>query len=449
MTSAKKINLSKEDVGKLIIVSKKGNNDSNSKIIEHKGYIVDISDDLIQIKLIDNGYNIGIKKENIEKIEFLDSKIEIGKPPSITIKQNSKLPSVCYIATGGTIGTHVDYKTGGVFMCRSPEEVLATTPEIIDIVNISKVESPFTKASEDMDYKDWKIIAKTVYQQLLDKEINGIIVTHGTDTLTWTSSALSFMLPNVNKPILFVGAQRSPDRASFDGAMNLVCASHFIKENIPGVFIVMHGSINDDYCFVIRATKCKKMHTSRRDSFRPINDLPIAKVYFDGRIEYLKDKKEIAKLPLEKPKIIDSWCEKVGIVKAYPNSDPSIIDWYISKGYKGLVIEGTALGHVPSEDSNNSWLPYIKKANDSGIVVIMTSQCLYGRVNDKVYRNLRNAATSGADYLEQHDMLPEVAFIKLSIILGQTTDKKKVIEYMKTSIAWEISDKETPEMFLY
>ena len=157
------------------------------------------------------------------------------------------------------------------------------------------------------------------------------------------------MIENVNKPVLLVGAQRSPDRASFDGALNLICAAQFVKENVPGVFLVMHGSINDDYCYVLNATKAKKFHTSRRDTFQPVNDVPIARVYSDGKIEYIKNKELLQMLPKNKPILKNEISDKVGILKVYPDSDPSIIDWYIEKKYKGLIIEGTGLGHVPTK----------------------------------------------------------------------------------------------------
>lgn len=334
-------------------------------------------------------------------------------------------------------------------MCRSPEEIISTTPELESIVNIKNIESPLMKASEDMDYRDWQKISEVVFNSLENKDIDGVIITHGTDTLAWTGVATSFMIENINKPVLLVGAQRSPDRASFDGSMNLICASHFVKERIPGVYLVMHGSMNDDFCYVIRAVKSKKLHTSRRDAFKAINDIPIAKVYASGKIEYLVSK-DTLKVPSEKPILNNSFDNRLAIIKAYPNSDPKVIDWYISNNYKGLVIEGTALGHVPvmKEDNGfgeNSWIPYLKKAIDKGLIVIMSSQSIFGRVNNKVYANLRYISSVGVEYLDQHDMLPEVVFIKLGIALARYNNKEEIINFMKTNIVGEISEKETPK----
>lgn len=440
------MNFSEDDRGKLIKINK--NN------ITHLGHIVNISGNELTIKLKENGYNISVILDKDTKFEILSEKTEIGKTYKLEVKQNPTLPSVCLISTGGTIGTHVDYKSGGVNMSRTPEEILATVPELLEIVNIKKIVPVMQKASEDICYKDWQVIAKAVYEQLNDKEIDGIIISHGTDTLSMTGTALSFMLSNINKPVLLVGAQRSPDRASFDGAMNLVCAAQFIKEKIPGIYTSMHGSISDDFCHIIRATKCRKMHTSRRDAFKAVNDTALAKVYQNGKIEYLKDKKLFWEIQKEKPMLDVSFSDSVALLKIYPNFNPEVIDWYISKGYKGLVLEGTGLGHVPTDDSTNKLtdktkdcLPYLENAAKKGIIVIMTTQCLFGRVNGNVYSNLRNITKAGVDYLDQHDMLPEVAYIKLGVALARFKTKEEIIKYMSKDISGEILKKEIPANF--
>lgn len=443
--------VSQKDRGKLITVIK--NN------ISYKGFLVKVIEknnlQELTLKLLDNGYNIGVTIDKDTKLEIENEKKSLGKKHKLTIKQNESLPAISLISTGGTIGTHVDYKTGGVSMSRTPEEIISTVPELLEIVNIKNIQPVAMKGSEDLSYKDWQKIAEKVYEQLINPEIKGIIISHGTDTLTWTGTVLSFMIENINKPIILVGAQRSPDRASFDGAMNLICAAQFIKEEVPGIYTMMHGSISDDFCNVIRATKCRKMHTSRRDSFRAINDFPIAKVFQDGKIEYLKDKRQLIVRPRIEPKLFVDFSDTVAIVKAYPNSDPKIIEWHIKKGYKGIVIEGTGLGHCPtglggndkSFDKKKSWVPYIKKATEKGIIVIITTQCLFGRVNGNVYANLRYVQEAGGCYLDQHDMQPEVAYLKLSIALSRFKTREEIIKYMEKNISGEISKKEIPESF--
>lgn len=399
--------------------------------------------DSLIIKL-KSGYNIGIEFDNKTRIERLGKGRKLGVIPKLKIKRKKKLPNVSMVATGGTIGTHVDYKTGGVFMCRSPEEILSTTPELMNIIDLKNTHRPFTLASEDMTYKHWQEMAKLVAKEL-NSGCRGVIVTHGTDTLHYSGAALSFMLRNLSKPVALVGAQRSPDRGSFDGSINLICASYFTGySDIGEVALVMHGTSNDNYCLVNRGTRVRKLHTSRRDAFQSVNEKPIAKIWTNGKIE--KTGIEYTKFEDKKVVVDHKFEPKVALLKAFPNSDPSIIGWYLDKKYKGLIIEGTGLGHVPTGESGiemgkfdpkMSWIPYIKKAIDRGVTVVMTSQTIFGRVHPYVYKNLRLVSETGAIYAE--DMLTEVALVKLSWVLGHTKKKEKIREMMLTPLAREIN----------
>lgn len=420
-----------------------------------KGILMPQEGEAIIVKL-DSGYNIGVLKQNIKSISLLKTGKPPGKIVAPAIKRNPKLPSVTFIATGGTIGTHVDYVTGGVFMCRTPEEIIATTPELANIVNL-KTLSPFTVASEDMQVENWQELATLVAQEL-NSGAKGVILTHGTDTLYYTSAALSFMLKNLSKPVAVVGAQRSPDRGSFDGTQNLLCAAHYAISDIAEVAVVMHETSDDTTCLAIRGTKCRKMHTSRRDAFRPINELPLARISPDGRIEILNnDHHKRSELKV----VADTKFEKkVTIVKVFPGSDPSIIDWYVKKGYRGLVLETTALGHVPTGESGTkikdfdkslSWIPHIKSAVESGVVIVASSTCLYGRIHPFVYRNLRLAHEAGMIYGEElpSDMLPETAYVKLGWVLGHTKDPEKAKKMMLQNYCGEIGSRSDAKSFLY
>src|SRR3989338_6922444 len=137
------------------------------------------------------------------------------------------------------------------------------------------------KASENMDIKDWKLISESVAKLCNDSSIDGVIVTHGTDTLHYTASALSFSLKNLNKPIVLTYSQRSSDRASSDARLNLICAARAAASEIAEVMLVGHANSSDDYCYALLGSKVRKMHTSRRDTFRPINTEPLAKVFPD------------------------------------------------------------------------------------------------------------------------------------------------------------------------
>lgn len=403
--------------------------------LKYEGILVDKKEDFIILKL-QNGYNIGLKLDEIEKMEEYD--IEYHKKYKEIQKKNENKDKISIIATGGTILSKVDYRTGGVDILSKPEEIFEIFPELFDLVDIKEIKIPFSIASEDMTPEEWKKIAVIAEELLNDKETKGIIILHGTDTMHYTSAALSFMLRNLNKPVALTGSQRSSDRPSTDAYLNIFSSAVFSLSEIAEVSIVMHGSIEDKFCYAHRGTRVRKMHTERRDTFQSINDLPLAKIY-GKNIEIIN--KNFRKRNNEKVFADVSINENVAIVKTYPGSDPGIIYYYTDKGYKGIVIEGTGFGHVPTKTLNKekSWINAIKYARDLGVIFVMTSQTIYGRTNPFVYSNARILYDLGVIYAE--DMLTEVAYVKLMWVLGHTEKYEDVKRLMLTNIANEISER--------
>ncbi len=395
----------------------------------------------LTIKL-DNGYNIGIEYSNQTKIKKLET-IE-KKQKRTEIEQDESKPPISILSTGGTISSKVDYETGGVKPALTAEEIIADIPEVTDHAYIRNYEQITQKLSEDIDSETWKEIAEAVKKEL-NNGSRGVIITHGTDTMHYTSAALSFMLEDLSKPVVLTGAQRSIDRGSTDAAMNLTCSAiAAAKSDIGEVGIVMHDTMNDDHCNYIRGVNAKKMHTSRRDTFRPINDLPIAKIKPNGEIEEIQDHVEYKN---KETKTRARFEEKVTILKAYPESDPDIINHYEEKDYKGYIIEGTGLGHVPTQ-AEKTWIPKIKQLTKEGKPVIGTSQCTYGRVNPNVYANLRKlyheaGATPG------ENMTTETAYVKLGWLLATENNQDKIKEKMQKDLRGEIKDRSLPNTFLY
>ena len=416
--------------------------ESYSGILLPKG---DTGDPGIIVVKLDSGYNMGIKYvSGLKMSKSKSSARSLGRVGKKLIKMSfpKDKPPISLISTGGTIASRIDYKTGGVTGISDPKEMLYNVPELAEIVNVRKMLQPFTKMSEDMDYRDWQELAKTVAKEL-NSGARGVILTHGTDTLHYTSAALSFMLRDLGKPVVLVGAQRSIDRGSSDGPFNLICAAHAAVSDIAEVGICMHGEPDDSYCLFIRGTKARKMHTSRRDAFRPINDLPLAKVWPDGKKETIgshnqrSDGKVLADTKFE---------PRVAVMKVYPGSDPAVMDYYSGKGYRGFVVEGTGLGHVPTK-SRKSWISTIRKHAKDGIPVVVTPQTIYGRVNPYVYSNLRILSDAGAIHGE--DMTTETAYMKLCWVLGHTKRMEEVREMMLTNYAGEINRKISTDAFLY
>nr|QBM01312.1 glutamyl-tRNA(Gln) amidotransferase subunit D [uncultured archaeon] len=407
-----------------------------------KGRLIESYDKDVLLVKLESGYNIGIKKDDIKGISI--EKRENQESKKEEIKQNTKLPSVSVIMTGGTIASKLDYNTGGVKWLMNPDEIFSIAPKVFDVTRIKAIEKPFMLASENMTPKEWKILATKTAELLNKPENMGVIITHGTDTLHYTAAALSFMLKNVNKPVVLTYAQRSADRGSSDTALNLACAGRAALSDIAEVMLVGHATTNDDYCIAIRGTKARKMHTSRRDTFRPINDLPIAKIYTD-RIEALQDyKKRNDNL---KVKADTKFEEKIALVKSYPGAKPDILEFYAEKGYKGIIIEATGLGHVATEESRNNWLPAIKECIRKGIIICFTPQTIYGRLDPYVYSPGRKLAEAGVIFLE--DMLSETAYVKLGWVLGHTSYPAKVKEMMLENYAGETNKRIDEESFLY
>ena len=412
---------------------------------EYEGTIIESYDPKIILLKLKSGYNIGIEKKDIKKMEKTGKAEKKGFPEAEIKGKEKQLPSISVIATGGTISSRIDYATGGVKWLMKPEEIFALAPKMHDIASIKSVEKPFMAFSEDMSSEHWKQIAKTAEKLLNDKENKGIIITHGTDTLHYTAAALSFMLKNLNKPVILTYAQRSTDRGSTDTSLNLTCSAYAAISDIAEVMIVGHASENDDFCYAIRGTKARKMHSSRRDAFRPINDLPIAKISEEGKVEIMDKFEKINKRNEGKVIADTAFEDKITLVKFYPGAKPEIIDFYIKHGYKGIVIEATGLGHVATESEHN-WMPAIKKAIDAGMIVCVTTQTIYGRVDPYVYSTGRKLLDAGVLYLD--DMTSETAYVKLGWVLGHAKGEEAK-KLMMQNIAGEFNKKVSEKTFLF
>ncbi len=393
-----------------------------------------------------DGYNVGVAFSNKLKIEKVGEGEKLESFPILAHKSRKGLLAMSIIATGGTISSRLDYTTGAVHPLSEPSEFLFTMPEVAQIVNLRDFLTPFRLASEDMSIPDIQEIARLVAQELITGA-DGVCVTHGTDTLHFTAAALSFMVSNLTAPVALVGAQRSPDRGSNDGVLNMVCAAHYCSSDMAEVAVVMHGTSEDTYTFAIRGTKVRKMHTSRRDTFRPINIRPLARIWADGRIE--ENQGQIRRRNDGEVLLRDAFERRVTLLKAFPGSHPELLEFCIDRGYKGVVIEATGLGHVPTQTraDSDSWLLAIKRAIEEGILVAFAPQCLYGRLQPYVYSNARLMNDLGVIYLE--DMLPETAYIKVGWALGQFEDPNDAEKLLLTNIAGEFGTPGVWETFLY
>lgn len=383
-------------------------------------------DNHITLKL-KSGYNIGIEVQKIEKIEILTSE-PIEKKSTPEIKSDSSLSKILLLSTGGTIASKIDYRTGAVTPALSAEDLNAAVPELAEMANID-AEVLFSEYSENLEPEHWKKIAEKLDSHS-KSDYKGIVVAHGTDTMQYSAAFLSFALSGFPIPVVLVGSQRSSDRPSSDAALNLISAVRFIVEsNTQGIFVVMHHNESDDLIAGHIGTRVRKNHTSKRGAFKTIGDDP-AFLIFDKKIEN-NLKNEFFQQKEYSPKL--NYDTHVALVKYHPGYDPKTIDYLIKSGCKAIIFEGTGLGHV-----GKTIYDEVKKANENGLFMGMTSQCIDGRVGMNVYESGRDLQEFGIIPLS--DMIPETALVKAMWALGNTKDVDEMKKLMTENIASEFSD---------
>ena len=384
-------------------------------------------EDIVILK-VKSGYNIGIRIDESAEIEVVSKPVERVKPESAE-ETKEGLKTIVLIGTGGTIASYVDYRTGAVHPALSTSDMINAVPEIKEVANL-KAKVLFSIFSENMTVPHWQKLAEAIAEEL-DGGADAVIVPHGTDTMGYTASAVSFMLGEVSKPVVFVGAQRSSDRPSSDASCNLMAAAKFCVEGgRAGVFVVMHDGPGDDSFAVHCGTRVRKMHTSRRDAFKSINVPPVAHVDKDGKIVFNTPGRAVSDAKVEAR---SAMCTDVVLLQFYPGMDPALFHDVVMKS-KGVVIAGSGLGHV-----NSNMVPLIKEATDAGIIVVVTSQCLNGRTNLNVYNTGRDMLAAGA--ITVWDMLPETAYTKLMWALANTSSVEAAKVVMQTPLAGEMSDR--------
>ncbi len=395
-----------------------------------------------------SGYNIVINKKSITAVKKEKNRVVQEKTKPQKIERRPGFKTIAILHTGGTIASEIDYQTGAVVPRFTPEELVAKYPQLQEVANIRSrlIRNMF---SEDMRFAHYNILAKEI-QKEIKEGVDGIIVTHGTDTLAYTSAALSFALEHLPIPVILVGSQRSSDRGSSDAALNLLSAIRFMTQSDFGeVGICMHETSNDESCVLLPATKTRKMHSSRRDAFKAVNARPFARITKEGKITWINqhykkvDKSRKLALKLFKEDL------KIGILKAHPNMFAKEVEAYAT--FHGLILEGTGMGHFPINviDKETKEHEKVLKAIEKlakKIPVVMTSQAFFGRITMNVYSTGRVLKEKGilGDYL---DLLPETAFIKLAWVLSNYP-KNQVATIMQEDVRGESTKRSLHEDFL-
>jgi glutamyl-tRNA(Gln) amidotransferase subunit D len=398
-----------------------------------------------------SGYNIGIKIGKIKSIKKITEKLDPNIKPDTNYKykdyfshkntdQNfsqSQLPNLSLLSTGGTISSKIDYRTGGVMAALTAKELNDSIPELRGIANIDP-EVVLSEYSENIKPEHWSLIARKVANNILSGKYDGIIVSHGTDTMHYTSAALSFALQNLPIPVVLVGAQRSSDRPSSDASLNLLGACTFAtRSKFSGVFVAMHYSISDEVIACHIGTRVRKNHTSRRDAFQSIDVYPfslIKKDQIEISRQYTDLKFQERNKNLESMVVKPNFENKVSLLKFYPGFDCRMIDYCAELGHKAIILEGTGLGHI-----NKECFSQIENAVNKGIIIFMTSQCIWGRTALTVYDTGRDLLNLGVIPLS--NMTSETALVKAMWCFGNFTDEKEVIKTMTSNIANEFTNR--------
>jgi glutamyl-tRNA(Gln) amidotransferase subunit D len=392
-------------------------------------------DNLHIVVKLKSGYNIGVRVTADTKIE----KVGKGAKPAFAApalpEQKPDLPRVVILSTGGTIASRVDYRTGAVRSALSASDLYGVVPELGDIARVD-TQILLSLYSENITPAHWTQIAEAAAQHIAEG-VDGVVIAHGTDTMAYTAAALSFALQNLPVPVIVVGAQRSSDRPSSDAATNLIGAVQAAgKAPFAEVAIAMHETVSDTAIVLNRGTNVRKCHTSRRDTFKPVNATPLARVN-NNEITMLTG--DYAKRDPEKKLVLKpAFSDKVTLVKFHPGLNPEVIDWHVEKGCRGILLEGSGLGHV-----SKYCFSAIENAVKHSVVVALASQCIWGRVNMHVYDTGRDLLACGV--IPMDDAFPETALVKLMWVLGQTSNTEEAKTLLKTNIAGEFSPRTLPE----
>src|SRR5256712_5768743 len=419
---------SKAKIGSVIRLTSKSGEAFEGTLIPRSEY----SDHTHIVLKMKNGYNIGISLDRTKTLEVIGE----GEKPHFTKPSppanHVGLPKVAIRSAGVPIGSRLDYRRGAEQPALTAAYLASVVPELSSIAEID-AHILFSEYSENIGPIHWKGMAEEVARRIASG-VEGVVISHGTDTLHYTAAALSFALANLPVPVLLVGAQRSSDRPSSDAASNLTGAVALVaRADVALVGVAMHQDLSDHIILAHRGTRVRKCHTSRRDAFKSINSTPIASYDLKtGQIEMTNGvpKKDKSRQLALKSRFDQHAC----LIKFYPGFNTGIIDAAVSAGARGIVPEGTGVGHV-----FRRLFESVKKALKREVPVFMTSQPIWGRVDMNVYNTGRDLLNLGVTPLE--DMIAETAIVKLMWVAAQTKSAGKIREMMLRSVAGEMTSR--------
>lgn len=330
------------------------------------------------------------------------------------------MKNILLIQTGGTIAMDSDEGQPTLNAQSWTSRLYQAIPELSDIAEIESKQLFFADSS-DINKKHWSKLASFIQQNY--QNYDGFVVLHGTDTMAYTASALSFALQQLNKPIIFTGSQVPMSNIRSDAPRNLVNAIEMATMPLPEVAICF----ND---FVFRGNRATKMSIGDFDAFASPNLSPLAEI---GLTIELQDHILPSSDSLQ---VSSDFDDQVFLQKIYPNLNPQYLQQLNTNNIRALVIEAFGSGNFPIH-TNQSLLPFFKSCIKNDTLLVFTSQADYDSVDLKNYESGQKALELGA--LSAADMTTEATITKLMYLLGKFDSNKEVSEHFNRNLAGEIT----------
>lgn len=327
---------------------------------------------------------------------------------------------VLLLSTGGTIASRPG--KDGLEPGISGEELIESLGDLRGKFQIT-VKQIMNLDSSNIQAEEWGTMAQTVHENY--DAYDGFIITHGTDTMAYSASMLSYMLPGLKKPVVFTGSQIPMDNMLTDARNNLFCALGAVEAGIMGVSVAFNRHI-------IRGCRAVKVRTMGFDAFESVNARYLGEIFADGLRVYDRQ----APNPDAPRTLLDKVSTDVFLLKLIPNTNPKLFDYIKEMGYRGVVLETFGAGgmHFHRRDL----LEKLRMLEQQGIVVVACSQCLYEPSNFTIYEVGRRLLETGV--IPAGDMTTEAAVTKLMWALGQTEDPEEVRRIFQKNFSGEISE---------
>ena len=318
------------------------------------------------------------------------------------------------ITTGGTIASIPS--DNGLIPEISGKEIISLMPELKNICTIDTLEL-LNIYSSNISKKHYILMLDTLEKNY--DNYDGFVITHGTDTMAYSSSMLACAIENLSKPVVFTGSQLPLKAKATDAYRNLYDAFLAASDNVYGVFLAFNGLIHNGDCV-------KKVYSEDFTGFLSINN-EVAGKSDNNKIIWNK----LYKNHNIKPVFNKNLSEKVFVLKMIPSLKPDIIDVLINMGYKGIIIEGYGAGGVPTADCENNFIPALQKAIENNVAVVCATQCLYDGVHLDKYPAGILSEKYGA--ISSKNMTLEKTLAKLLLGLGSNMNMKELKEYFENN----------------